>query len=345
MAANGSRCASDTDQSVKLRRNARVLESMIAAERVDIVHAQSAGGAWSARTARRPRSPVWLVTTLPDVPPRAARAPSGHGRRWRAATASSRRRAYAAMPMMERYGIAARADHRRAARHRHRAVRSGRGAPASGSALARALGAFARMSASCWRPGRVAPWNGQLILPDAARAAARATACATSSFVVVGENRSHADICARSFADAGAGARRRAMFRIVGHCRRHAGRTRRRRRRGRCPRSKPPVLGRVVAEAQAMGRPVVTSEVGMLPENMWSAAATCPRSCAPAGWSPRRCRSSSPGRSRAALTLDEHRLSRDGRAGAAIRRIHVLAAERRDGDPCGLHRRCWRATP
>jgi glycosyltransferase involved in cell wall biosynthesis len=30
----------------------------------------------------------------------------------------------------------------------------------------------------------------------------------------------------------------------------------------------PPILGRVVAEAQAMGRPVVTSNVGVLPEHL-----------------------------------------------------------------------------
>ena len=34
------------------------------------------------------------------------------------------------------------------------------------------------------------------------------------------------------------------------------------------PAIEPPVLGRVVAEAQAMGRPVVTSNIGMLPEHI-----------------------------------------------------------------------------
>ena len=34
------------------------------------------------------------------------------------------------------------------------------------------------------------------------------------------------------------------------------------------PALEPPVLGRVVAEAQAMGRPVVTSDVGILPEHV-----------------------------------------------------------------------------
>jgi glycosyltransferase involved in cell wall biosynthesis len=34
------------------------------------------------------------------------------------------------------------------------------------------------------------------------------------------------------------------------------------------PATEAPVLGRVVAEAQAMGRPVVTSEIGILPEHV-----------------------------------------------------------------------------
>jgi len=34
------------------------------------------------------------------------------------------------------------------------------------------------------------------------------------------------------------------------------------------PMIEPPTVGRVIAEAQAMGRPVVTSNVGMLPENV-----------------------------------------------------------------------------
>ena len=34
------------------------------------------------------------------------------------------------------------------------------------------------------------------------------------------------------------------------------------------PALEPPVLGRVVAQAQAMGRPVITSDVGILPEHV-----------------------------------------------------------------------------
>src|SRR5262249_39112444 len=50
-----------------LRRNAQALEEIVAAERVDIVHAQSPSAAWSARAARA-RLGAWLVTSFPEAP-------------------------------------------------------------------------------------------------------------------------------------------------------------------------------------------------------------------------------------------------------------------------------------
>lgn len=52
----------------RLWRSARALERLFTSERIDIVHAQSAGGAWIANMAAA-RIGVWIVTTLPDVPP------------------------------------------------------------------------------------------------------------------------------------------------------------------------------------------------------------------------------------------------------------------------------------
>src|SRR5262249_6059455 len=58
----------DTINPFRLKRSARASERLIASERIDIVHAQSAGGAWVASMAAA-RITVWLVTTLLDVPP------------------------------------------------------------------------------------------------------------------------------------------------------------------------------------------------------------------------------------------------------------------------------------
>jgi hypothetical protein len=57
--------ATDIRNPLKLRSNARIFREMIQAERIDIVHPQSAGAAWSAILAAD-RMPVWLVTSFPD---------------------------------------------------------------------------------------------------------------------------------------------------------------------------------------------------------------------------------------------------------------------------------------
>ena len=54
-----------TINPLRIRGNARRLEKLIASERIDIVHAQSAGAAWSA-IAAIDRMPVFLVTSFPD---------------------------------------------------------------------------------------------------------------------------------------------------------------------------------------------------------------------------------------------------------------------------------------
>ena len=60
--------ANATINPFKLRGCAHRLERLIASERVDIMHAQSIGGAWAANMAAT-QIAVWLVTTLADVPP------------------------------------------------------------------------------------------------------------------------------------------------------------------------------------------------------------------------------------------------------------------------------------
>ncbi len=94
-----------TVNPLKLRRNASALERFLAAERVDIVHAHGAGAAWSALAATD-RMAVWLVTSLPDMPPptKSIRGlwQSALGRGDRVIAQSS----FAAGLMIERFGIA-----------------------------------------------------------------------------------------------------------------------------------------------------------------------------------------------------------------------------------------------
>jgi glycosyltransferase involved in cell wall biosynthesis len=252
----------DTGNLFKLRRSARILEELISGERVDIVHAQSAGGAWCAHLAAS-QIAVWLVTTLPDVPPKS---------RMRAFWASSLARGdrviapsnYAATAMMERYRLP-----RERITFVPRSIDTATYDPAAVDAR--------RISALCtaWKipdearivlaPGRVAPWNGQLLLPAVARKLVDA-GMPDIVFVLAGENLREKKY-ARSVLDQAKTHDVQKMFRMIGHCRDMpaafatadvvA-----------VPATQAPVLGRVVAQAQAMGGPVVTTDVGILPEQM-----------------------------------------------------------------------------
>jgi glycosyltransferase involved in cell wall biosynthesis len=247
----------------KLRANARVIEQLIAFERVDIVHAHSAGAAWSARLAAS-QIAVWLVTTLPDAPD----AARGLERLRLSALAQGDRvispSNYAAGPIMKRYGLAP-----EQITIIPRGIDTAAFSPAAVSAD--------RIAAlrSAWRigpgqrvvlaPGRAAPWNGQILLPQVARALADGNVHGIV-FVLAGEHRSHPEYARAVLREAQTQKVDR-QFRLVGHC-------------ADLPAAfaaadvvvvpavKPPLLGRVAAQAQAMGRPVVTSAVGVLPEQV-----------------------------------------------------------------------------
>jgi glycosyltransferase involved in cell wall biosynthesis len=246
----------------KLRNCAHRLERLIASERVDIVHAQSTGGAWPANMAAM-QIAVWLVTTLPDVP-----AVSGLRAYWAGALARGDRvitpSNFAAAPVMQRFGLP-----RERLTVIPRSIDTETFNPAAVSA--------ARIEAlrAAWRispddrivlvPGRVAPWNGQLVLPEVARILL-GSGTRDFLFVMAGEHHSYRKY-ARFIAEQAKAKGIGAFIRFTGHCRDMpaalaAADT------VLVPAIEPPVLGRVVAEAQAMGRPVVTSNIGILPEHV-----------------------------------------------------------------------------
>ena len=114
-------------------------------------------------------------------------------------------------------------------------------------------------------PGRVAPWNGQILLPEVARILVEG-GMRGIVFVVVGENRRHRNY-ARAILKQARAQGIAHLFRLTGHC-------------PDMPAAfaaadivvvpaiEPPILGRTVAQAQAMARPVITSDVGVLPEHV-----------------------------------------------------------------------------
>jgi glycosyltransferase involved in cell wall biosynthesis len=246
----------------KLRSSARALEHLIASERVDIVHAQSIGGAWSANMAAA-QIAVWLVTTLPDVP-----AVSGLRAYWAGALARGDRvitpSNVAAAPVMARYDLP-----RERLTIIPRSIDTTAFDPAAvGPERVEALRTAWRISENdriLLVPGRVAPWNGQLTLPDIARALLDSGERGFV-FVLAGEHHSFRKY-ARFVAKEAQAKRVQDLIRLTGHCRDMpaalaAADT------VVVPALEPPVLGRVVAQAQAMGRPVVTSDLGILPEHV-----------------------------------------------------------------------------
>jgi glycosyltransferase involved in cell wall biosynthesis len=246
----------------RLRGSARALERLIASERIDIVHPQSIGGAWSANMAAA-QIAVWLVTTLPDVP-----AVSGLRAYWAGALARGDRvitpSNFAAAPVMARYDLP-----------RDRLTVIPRSIDTATFDPAAVSPARVEALRKAWQvphdarivlvPGRVAPWNGQLTLPDIARTLVDGGVHGFI-FVLAGEHRSYrkyARFVAKTAQAKGVGS----LIRFTGHCRDMpaalaAADT------VLVPTLEPPVLGRVVAEAQAMGRPVVTSDIGILPEHV-----------------------------------------------------------------------------
>jgi glycosyltransferase involved in cell wall biosynthesis len=253
----------DTANPLRLRSNARTIERLIALERIDIVHAHAAPAAFSARLAAA-QIAVWVVTTLPDVPP----AFSGlRGRLTRALAEGDRIIApsnYAAIPFMTRYGTRPE-QITIVPREIDTHLFDPAAVPTGRAAALRNLWRVPPEVQVVVVPGRVAPWNGQALLPDIARGLVDA-GMRDFCFVVVGESTSHGRY-ARNVLKRANDLETGALLRFVGHfpdmpaAFATADIV-------AIPAIEPPLLGRVAAQAQAMGRPVVTSNVGVLPEHV-----------------------------------------------------------------------------
>lgn len=255
--------ASAVGNPLRIRRNASILEKFITGERIDVVHAQSPGAAWSTLAAIA-RLPVWLVTNVPDQPlPR-----SRFGAFFLNAVAQGDRviasSAYRGARMAERYDIP-----------RENMIVIPRGIdtdtfdpaavdPQRVETLQRnwTIGPGERVVLV---PGPIAPWNGQTVIVEAARILLGGGMRGVV-FVLAGDlqsNRKYAREVANGIANHGLDN----FVRLVGHC-------------SDMPAAfvaadlvvvpaiEPPLFGRMVAEAQAMARPVITTAIGVLQENI-----------------------------------------------------------------------------
>jgi glycosyltransferase involved in cell wall biosynthesis len=255
--------ASETASPLTLRRNTRTIAEMVATERVDIVHALTPSAAWSALMARG-RLPFRLVTSFGDR----LDAPNWFGHKFAGALAKGDRiiapSSFIAHAMIERYRIP---PHRIVVIPRR--VDTAAFSPAAVhpdrvAHMRRAWGVLPNFRIVLV-PGRLAPWNGQIGVVDAARLLV-GNGRRNVVFVFAGDDRSEPDYRKAIL--------RRAhehqidtLIRVVGPV-------------GDMPTAlaaadvvavpalKPPLTGHAAAQAQAMGRPVVVNAVGVLPENV-----------------------------------------------------------------------------
>jgi len=253
----------DTINPLRIAANARRIEQMIAGERIDIVHAQSAGAARSALTAIE-RVPAFLVTSFPD-----RLAPRSHPGAWLGGSLAHGHRviapsSYVAQAVIDRYKIAS--DRVTVI---PRAVNPVAFAPAVVSAdriaARRRAWKVAQHSRVVLVPGRIAPCNGQMTMIEAARLMAER---GERNFAVVfaGDDDSQPRY-AQSLEGRANTLGIEALCRLIGHCPDMPAAI------AACdvvavPAIEPPLSGRAAAEAQAMGRATVVSSVGTLPENV-----------------------------------------------------------------------------
>jgi glycosyltransferase involved in cell wall biosynthesis len=255
--------ATATFNPLKLRRNAEALDHLVAAERVDIVHAKSAGAAWSSLVATD-RNGVWLVTDLPDLAQLQMRLAVFYLAALSRGDRVLSRSRYTARPMVDRYRIPperlsviphsidiAHFNPNTVTPDRVAALRQVWGIP-SGVRIVLV-------------PGRIAPWNGQMTLVHATRVLTD-MGMRGVTFVLAGDDRRYRPYV-NSLVKRARAAGVDALFRIIGHT-------------ADMPAAyaaadfvvvpcvSPPNYGRMVAEAQAMARPVIASEIGPLPENL-----------------------------------------------------------------------------
>jgi len=253
----------DTFNPLRIRGNARVLSQLIAGERIDIIHAHSAGAAWSAMRATK-SMPVFLVTSFPDQLPADTWPGTSIGSSLARGDRVIAPSTFVSRAMIERYNIAP-----ERITVIPRAVDTAKFSPSAVTvdrvaALRRAWGVLPHMRVVLV-PGRVSPRNGQMVMVDAARLIAGGKE-RNVIFVFAGDDRADpafARVLRRQARMHGIDT----LFRFIGHC-------------PDMPLAlaatdvvvvpalEPPLSGRAAAEAQAMGRPVVVSTVGMLPENM-----------------------------------------------------------------------------
>jgi glycosyltransferase involved in cell wall biosynthesis len=255
------RLATDTTNPLSVTRNARTIANLVATERVDLVHTVGVGASRSAAALKK-RPGVWLVHSYATDD---LKRPTRDRSYSKALVAGDRvivPSYYVADQVASRHQV----PREKLAVIPRRIEASRFDPPAISPERAMVLRRgwkIGRGQRMILVPGRIDPGKGQLILVEAARILTNGGLRGVV-FVLAGDNRAHFDY-ARRIAEQAEAHGVAHLIRQVGVCSDMAG-AYLATDFVALPQVVPPAFPLAVAEAMAMGRPVIATNVGAIPE-------------------------------------------------------------------------------
>jgi glycosyltransferase involved in cell wall biosynthesis len=255
------RLATESSNPIAASRNARTLASLIATERVDLVHAVGTGASRSAAALKK-RAGIWLVHTYDTSDMRRPHRDRSYSRALAAGDRIIVPSQYVAEHVASRHQVP-----REKLAVIPRRIDGQRFDPPSISPeramVLRRGWKIVRGQRVVLMPGRIDPAKGQLTLVEAARVLTNGGLRGVV-FVLAGENRQHFDYAKRIAAQAEAHGVAH-LIRQIGVCPDMAG-AYLATDLVAIPQIEPPAFALAAAEAMAMARPVIATNVGALPE-------------------------------------------------------------------------------
>ena len=255
------RFVTDTSNPIATTRNARTLANLIATERVDLVHAVGIGASRSAAALKK-RAGIWLVHTYDTRDLNRPHRDRSYSRALGAGDRVILPSQYVADQVAARHQVP-----REKLAVISRRIDGARFDPPSISPeramVLRRGWKIARGQRVVLMPGRIDPAKGQLALVEAARILTNGGLRGVV-FVLAGENRQHFDYAKKIATQAEAHGVAH-LIRQIGVCPDMAG-AYLATDLVALPQIEPPAFPLAAAEAMAMARPVIATNVGALPE-------------------------------------------------------------------------------